>query len=209
MTRQKVMVAATISVCFFVPGTAGADERQAAAQACIAVVMPSVQGAEGSAGEMSTAVRDLFGNYLTGPAMRAIPLDARLPALAAEEARQKECRYLLAVTITQKHHGQGVMGRVIGEAAANAAWRIPGGAGAGAVARSTAASAVQAISTIAQSTHAKDEIQMKFTLTDTSGSSAVVSKTDKARAQTDREDLLTPLVERAAIAIVEAVLGKK
>ncbi len=209
MTWRKVFAAAAMLMLFSVPGMAAAQDPQPAPLACVAIVMPSFEGAEGNATQMATAVRDLFASYLTGPSMRAVALDARLPSQAAEEARQKQCRHLLVVKLTQKHHGRSVLGNAVAQAAGTAAWYIPGGGAAGAVVRGTAAGAAQAVSVIADSTHAKDEVQMQYSLTGSSDGSALLAKTDKAQAHADHEDLLTPLVERAATAIAAAVSGKK
>lgn len=209
MTWQGLFVAATMTMSLSLPGMAAAQERQPASQACIAIVMPSVQGAEGDATRVSTAVRDLFVSYLTGPSMRAMALDARLPSQATEEARQKQCSHMLVVTLIEKHHGRSVMRQAIGQGARTAAWYIPGSGGAGAVVRGTAAGAAEAVSTIASSTRDKDEVQMTYSLKGSSGGSALLAKTDKAQAHAAGEDLLTPLVERAATAIAAAVTGTK
>jgi len=209
MTWRKVFAAAAMVMRFSVPGMAAAQDPQPAPATCIAIVMPSVTGAEGNAMQVATAVRDLFASYLSGPSMRAVALDARLPSQAAEEARQKQCSHLLVVKLTEKHRGRSVLGKAVGQAAGTAAWYIPGGGAAGAVVRGTAAGAAQAVSVIADSTHAKDEIQMQYSVTGPSGGAALLSKADKAQAHADREDLLTPLVERAATAIAAAVSGKK
>src|SRR6478672_4181138 len=62
---------------------------------CVAVTLPSVQGAVGSATEVASAVRDLFCNVLSGPSMHAVPIDSRLAAQAVEEAKQKSCSNVL------------------------------------------------------------------------------------------------------------------
>jgi len=180
-------------------------QEAAAGQTCTAMVLPSVTGAEGSATAMATSVRDLFVSYLTGPTLRSVPLEARLATQAVEEAKQKNCEHVLVVTMTLKRHsgGHNVIGAV-GNAAGTAAWYIPGGGGtAGAVVRGTSASTAAAVSSLASSTRAKDELQIQYTLSTVDGKT-LLTRSDKAKAASDREDLITPLVERAATAIAAA-----
>lgn len=196
MTLQGLLIAGTM----LLPSTAPAAQVPPDGQTCTALVMPSVTGAEGNASQIATTVRDLFASYLTGPSMRAVALDARLPSQAVEEARQKKCDRVLLITLTEKHHGRSVLGQAVGQAAGTAAWYIPGGGVTGAVVRGTTAGVASAVSAIASSTHAKDELEIQYTL-NTVGGQTLLKKSDKAKAKADREDLLTPLVERAAMAI--------
>jgi hypothetical protein len=149
-------------------------------------------------------VRDLFVSYLTGPSIRPLALEARLVSQAVEEARQHACDRLLVVTLTRKHHGGGLMGRALGRAADTASWGIPARGVAGAVARGTTAGVAEAVSALAASTRANDELELHYELRPLEGSS-IVTKTNKARAHDDQEDLLTPLVEQAATAIAAAL----
>lgn len=178
-----------------------AQDAPAASQVCTALVMPSVTGAQGSAVQLATTVRDLFATYLTGPTLRAVELDARLPSQAVQEAQQKQCDRVLLVTIVQKHRGGGsAIGQAVGQAAGTAAWYIPGGGVGAAVARSTGEGVASAVSSIASGTRAKDELQMEYTLKTVAGQT-LLKRSDKAKAQANGEDLITPLVERAAMAI--------
>jgi hypothetical protein len=51
-------------------------------------------------------------------------------------------------------------------------------------------------------------MRLEYTLAPIDAVGRGPTKTEKAKAQVDREDLLTPLVERAANAILAAVTGK-
>ena len=176
---------------------------------CIAIVLPSVQGVEGSATQVAEGLRELLTSYLTGPTLRTITLEARLPSLATEEAKQKGCGHVLTTTFTRKAGGGGGFGRALGRAAGTAAWHMPYGYGAGsAVARGAAVAAAEAVGTVASSTKAKDEMKMDYRLTPLGGSGRPVAKSEKTKAQTDGEDIVTPLVEKAAEGIVTALSRK-
>ncbi len=171
---------------------------------CIAIVLPSVQGVEGSATEIGASVRELFTTFLTGPSLQAVALEARLASQAIEEARQKQCGHVLLVTLTRKRGGggSGLFGKVVGQAGSSAAWGIPGGSVGSAVARGAAVAATQAVSELAASTKAKDDMRLDYKLTSVEGRIELGPRIEKAKAKTDGEDLLTPLVEKAAEAIV-------
>jgi hypothetical protein len=180
-----------------------------AAPACIAIVLPSVQGVEGDATQVASSVRELLASFLTGPSMRAVPLDARLASQAIEEAKQKECGRVLTAALTRKRSsGGGLLGRVVGQAGTTAAWSLPGGGVGAAVVRGAAVAATQTASELASSTKAKDEMRLEYRLSPVSGGATLGPKTESAKAQIDGEDLLTPLVEKVAEAVAAAALRK-
>lgn len=180
------------------------------AVACVAIVLPTVQGVEGSATDAGSGLRDLFMSFLNGPSIKAVALDARLQSQAVEEAKQKQCDQVLIATLTRtRSGGSSKLGQVIGQTAGTAAWQIPyaGGAG-GAAARSAAIAGAQAVSTLAGSTRAKDEMRLDYRVM--AGTAARVAQTsEKAKAKVDGEDLLTPLVQRASETIAAALIAPK
>ena len=189
--------AAALAALLVFPTPIGAQD---AAAPCVAVVLPSVQGVEGSATDVATGLRDLFVSYLNGPALRTVVLEARLPAQAAIEARQKGCERMLLTTMVRKRGGGNKLGGVLGQAAGTAAWHaVPyaGGAGA-AVARGAAVAGAQVVSGLASDTRRKDEIRLTYRIGPPETVAQATPVTEKAKARTDGEDLLTPLVERAA-----------
>jgi len=185
------------------------DGAPQAAPVCIAIVLPSVQGVEGDAGQVASSLRELFTSYLTGPSMRAVPVEARLTSQAIEEAKQKGCGRVLAATLTRKRSsGSGLFGQVVGQAGTTAAWSLPGGGVGAAVARGAAAAATQTASELAFSTKAKDEMRIEYRLAQSDGGATFGPKTETAKAKVDGEDLLTPLVEKVAEAVAAAALRK-
>jgi hypothetical protein len=180
--------------------------KPAPAAACVAIAFPSVQGVDGSATDVGRALRDLFSSYLTGPSIETISLEARLPSQAVDEARQKGCAHVLLPTLTRTRSGGGLLGKVVGQAAGTAAWHVPvGTTAAGSAIRGAAAGGTQAIATTASMTRARDELRLDVRFASPDEVERAAPRTDKARAAVDGEDLLTPLVERAAQAIVTAI----
>jgi len=167
--------------------------------ACLAIMPPVVEGFEAPATQAADATRDLFVSMLAGPSTPVVPLDARLTARATEEARQKGCSQILMTKVVRKRAGGGrLLGRVVGQAGSVAAWSVPG-AGAGvAVTRSAAAASAAAAAELASGTRAKDEMELEYRLTSNDGRVVLKPRKEKLKASSDGEDLLTPLVQRAA-----------
>jgi hypothetical protein len=189
-----------------IPGTVSASTPKKAGSVRIGVVMPKAQMSDGvPALEAAEAVRNTFAGFLNGPSVEVVALSARLPEQALEEARQSQCDYILYSGLTQKKGG-GMFGKVMGNVAGAAGSVIPYGGGAGEVAARTAATtAIYTTAAIAGSIKAKDELTLEYKLQSTGDPATVVSNTTKAKAKTDGEDVVTPLVEKAAQTIVVAV----
>ena len=191
-------------------GVASAQAVAASAEpACIGIVLPAVQGIEGSATDFAVAMRDLLVSYLTGPAVKAVPLDTKLASQAGAEAQQKNCSALLVTTLTRKRGGSGSsFGRIVGQAGSTAAWYAPVGSAGAAAARSAAAGAAHAVSELASGTRAKDEMKLEYQVNGVDGRTRVPKKEEKSKATVDGEDLITPLVGRAAEGIVAGLTRK-
>ncbi|HEY3885464.1 MAG TPA: hypothetical protein VGL62_09675 [Vicinamibacterales bacterium] len=175
---------------------------------CIAVVQPLVTGVEGQADSVATSVRNLFVSFLTGPSMKAVPLEARLASQAAEEARERNCTRVLTMTLEEKHHGNHQKLAGLTHAAGTAAGYMPYSGPAGAVAAGAAIGGSEAVSAVAYQTRSKDEMTLGYSIATADGRTILPRKTDKATAHTDGEDLITPLVAKAADVIAAAV-GKQ
>jgi len=87
---------------------------------------------------------------------------------------------------------------------------IPGGStvGGGAMARSAAMSGVYTVAQMASSIKAKDELILEYKLEATDGAGPSMAKAEKAKARADGEDVLTPLIEKAAEAVAAAAVRK-
>ena len=169
----------------------------------IGLVLPKVQVTAGDVTQTAEAVRNSFASHLSAPNIEVVPLNAA----SASEARQKECDYMLSVSMTVKKGGGGSMfGRTMGNIAGSAAGHIPGGSTAGsAAARSATIAGVYTAATIAGNTKAKDELSLDYRVDRTDSPNTVLADTAKAKAKSDGEDILTPQVEKAAQAILAAV----
>jgi hypothetical protein len=160
MIRSLIPLLVVALAC--VPSAAAAQEPAATPSICIAVMLPHIEGAEGDATALGGPVRDLMASFLRGPSVQVLLLDARLTAHALDESRQKSCSRVLTMTLSRKRRGGGgLLGRIAGQAGYTAAWSIPGGSVASAVVRGATVAATQAVSEVASSTKAKDEMRLE------------------------------------------------
>ncbi|MBA3639203.1 MAG: hypothetical protein M3541_19355 [Acidobacteriota bacterium] len=177
------------------------------AAACVGVMAATVTGVGGNAAESGEALRDLLVSFLSGPSMQPVALESRVRIQAIEEAKQKGCAYVVTTTATMKRGGSGGFGRVLGQAAGNAAWYIPGGSGAAAAGRAVSYGTARALGDMAATTRSKDEMRLEWTVTSlAAGARPGSPRSEKLKASADGEDLLSPLVQRAAESIVETVM---
>ena len=193
------------------PSIPGATSPKKAGAIRIGMIMPKVQMTAGDTGRAAEALRTSFANYLNSPTIEVVSLESRLPSLAMNEARQNQCDYVLFVSMVQKKGGGGggMFGRALGGFAGAAAGHIPGGGNAGTgAARSVAITGVYTSAHIAASIKAKDEVGLEHKLEPTDAARQGVSATNKAKANRDGEDVVTPLIEKAAENVVAAVTKK-
>jgi hypothetical protein len=183
--------------------------QEAKQPSCIAVLAPALEGVPGNAADAANGVRDLITSYLQGPSMKAIALETRLQSLAVEEAKQKGCGSLLIATVRRKSSSHSLL-KALGQAANTSSYSLPYGGGSvgSTVARAGTTAGLQAASSMAQSTKAKDELSLEYRLQSPDGKVQLGPETEKRTAKTDGEDLLTPAVLRAAETIVNHASGK-
>lgn len=194
-------------ILMLLPYTAAAAlERADTTRICLAPA--TVEASTGDATSVVNAVRETLTSFLTGPTLAVQPLTSRLSSQVRTEAKQANCRYLLLTTVKQQHKsGSHILGRAAGEAVHEGAWRAAGSVGstAASVAASAAAGAASgAVWDMSSSVKAHDELTLTYRL-EGAGGEVLAEKTEKQKASSDGEDLLTPLAQRAAEAVAAAV----
>ena len=211
MARLTVPGSGSVLACLAFASlvTAPLAAQGAAAKSTICLAPASVQMASGNAVDGSTAVRETFVSYLTGPTLAVTPLNARLASQAREEAKQASCKYVVytSMKLERGKSGGRLLGKMIGGAVETSAWELRGAASspAGRIAAGAAASAaVEAARGLATNVKTKDELTLDWRL-ETMDGGVVAKNSTKAKASSDGQDLLTPMVERAAETIASAV----
>ncbi|MCP9495267.1 MAG: DUF4412 domain-containing protein [Pyrinomonadaceae bacterium MAG19_C2-C3] len=162
------------------------------------------------AGALSAAVRNTMVNFLAGPAVEIVQLDARLPVQIEAEAKQKECDFVLYTTAAHKKGKSGGFGGFLKAATPIADVASLGGYGSttGAVAASVTTTAIYTAANVSSSVKAKDELTLDYKLNNASGS-PVIANTLKAKAKSDGDDLISNLVEQAAGAVLTQATKKQ
>jgi hypothetical protein len=184
---------------------ATAQDKPAGVKICIG---PTTVESAPNNSAVSTAVRETFSSFLTGPGLSAAPLESRLVSQARMEVKTANCAYLLLNTVKHVHKsGGGLLGRVVGSAAQQTAYSV--GTSVTSTAGRIAVNAASNVATAAASEYASGtKTQDVFSLTtrfERADGSVVFEKTDQRKAMSDGEDLLTPLVQQHAEQIAVAV----
>jgi hypothetical protein len=190
---------------------AGADAQTAApaspslTRICLA---PAAVEAAPNGVDPMTAVRETFTSFLTGPSLAVTSLEARLVSQVRQEAKLAGCPFLLLPTIKhqRKTGGGGLLGKVASGAVQQGSWSVTGSTSSTVgrvVAGAAAGAATSAAYDYASSSRVKDELTLSYRLESAAGA-VLVEKSEKRKAKSDGEDLLTPLVQRAAEAIATA-----
>ena len=203
ITSRTALATLAIVTCAIEASAQGAAEKTTV---CLAPA--TVQMASGSSADGSNAVRESFASYLNGPTLAVAPLNAKLASQAREEAKQASCRYVVYSSMKlERGKSGGFLGKMIGGAVESSAWELRGAATSTAgrvVANAAATAAVEAARGLATNVKTKDELTLDWRLEN--GDGGVVAKNNaKAKASSDGQDLLTPMVERAAETIAAAV----
>jgi hypothetical protein len=153
-----------------------------------------------NATELAGAIQNTLAQYMKGTKIEIVPIEARLQSAIDAEAKEKECDYVLYATVSHKKGGGGFgFGKALGAVVAQTgggSWGNTAGNVAGQVA---ATSVVAATSNIKP----KDELTLDIKLQN--GATATLTKQFKAKAKSAGEDIISPVVEQAAQAIVETV----
>lgn len=181
----------------------------------IGIVAPKTQikqSDEAAAQEVSEPIRQLLISYLNGPTIETISIEARTPAQISVEAGQKSCDFVLYSSVTQKQK-TSIFGNLIKIAVPVLASSIPGAEGDAQSSNMIDGAAQQSAQTmanaVANSVKAKDVFTLSVVLSPIGGTtSPVLNKAFKGKANSDSQDVLSPLVEQAAAVVAEAITSK-
>lgn len=203
---------ALLTLCLALSLTAFAQaENNEKSDSTIRIAMTGIKtGAvgEGMNGqELAGAIQSTLSEYLKGSKVELVPLESKLASAMEAEAKEKNCAFVLYTTISHKKGGSGGFGMLKTLAPAlSMVVPVVGMAGgmAGAVAGSAASSAVYTAAGATSNVKPKDELTLDIKLQN--GSTVALSKQYKAKAKSGGEDLISPMIEQAAQAIIDSVV---
>ena len=161
--------------------------------------------------QFGLGIQNSLGEYLKSPDVEIVVLEAKLPSAIEAEAKEKAIDYLIFATVAHKKGGGG-FGKMFGTVAPMIGQVVPmaGAAGgvAGAIAGQVASTAIITAATMSQNVKAKDSIELNVSMQKASDKSNVLTKQFKGKANSDGEDVITPLIEQTAQIIIDAATGK-
>ena len=171
-------------------------------------------------GDYASAIRNSIVLLMSGPAVDIIPLDSRLSMQLQAEAAQKQCDYILHSSVMVKQNRGGGFGKMM-KMAGPAAGMIGmtggmGGAMAGQAAGMAAMAAAQsaqdqAINQLAGfngQIKSKDDVTVGYRLQSTGQDKPKLQNSLNAKAKSDGEDVMTPLLLKAAEEVLTEVSKK-
>jgi hypothetical protein len=150
-----------------------------------------------NASQLALAVRNTLLQQLKGTNVEAVPIDATGAAVQAE-AQQKECDYVVFASVSHKKGGGG-FGSMLGSVSSVAS-SVGYGHGTAAAVATTATTAV-----VAESIKAKDEMTLDVRLERPGSTTPSFAQQFKGKAKSAGEDIISPLVQQAAQAAIQAV----
>lgn len=156
--------------------------------------------------ELAGAIQTTLSEYLKGSKVELVPLESKLASAMETEAKEKNCAFVLYATVSHKKGGGGGFGMLKTLAPVlSTVVPVVGMAGgmAGAIAGSAASSAVYTAAGATSNVKAKDELTLDIKLQN--GAAVALTKQYKAKAKSGGEDLISPMIEQAAQAIVDSV----
>ncbi|MDQ3801942.1 MAG: hypothetical protein M3384_21165 [Acidobacteriota bacterium] len=161
--------------------------------------------------QFGAAIQNSLGEYLKTPEIEIVPIEAKLSSAIEAELKEKAIDYVVSATVGHKKGGGGFGGMfgtiapVLGQVAPMAGI---GGSVAGQIAGSVATTAIMTAATMSQNVKAKDSVELNVSMQKTADKSTVLTKQFKAKAKSNGEDIITPLIEQSAQAIVDTATGK-
>jgi len=196
----------------------------------VGVALPRAQLGQGNGASADVAepVRQALMSYLKGPMIEVIALEARIPQQIAAEASEKGCAFVLYTDIAQTPKGGGL--KMLKKLAPLAGMVPMMGGGMGDIGKQMAMSAVaqgvmqtqiasaqedamaNAMAAIngAQKTNVKagDSLALQYQLVRVGEEQPVKAEKIQAKAKTNGEDVLSPMIEAVAVAVVGSVTAK-
>lgn len=157
-----------------------------------------------NANELTTAIQNSLGEYLKGTEVEIVALEAKLASAMEAEAKQKDCDLILFANVSHKKGGGGGFGmfsKVIAPAIGRTGIGHTGSV-VGNAAGQVATQAIISAGEVSANVKSKDEITLEVKLNRVAGN-AVLTTQYKGKAKSDGEDIISPIIEQLAQAIVD------
>lgn len=168
----------------------------------VGVVTPKAQMGQSFAGvEVAEPVRAILLQQLNAPAVEVTAINATVQSQIDQEAREKECDFILYSNLWHKEGGGGGIGGLLKKAR-------PLGIGGTSVTSTSGTTGGGSAAGVSGNIKAKDEVTIAYKLVSVAGSSPTLTDTFKAKAKSDREDLISSLITQLTAAVLDAVIRR-
>ena len=186
------------------PATVGA-KKAGVVRIGLASVKVGAVGEHLTAADLAAAIQNTLGEYLKGTKIEVVQLEAKLSSAVESEAKEKECDYILNASVSHKKGGGGfgMLGSMVAQSVSSVGYGT--GSRVGSVAGQVAAHSIITASAMSANVKSKDEITLDVKMNTPGNSAAVLTKQAKAKAKSNGEDIITPVVEQIAQAIFNTV----
>ena len=168
----------------------------------VATVKAGNVGEAMNAGELAMAVQNVLIQSLKATSVEVVAIQATGAAIQAE-AQQKDCDFVVYTNVSHKKGGGG-FGSLMSGSVASVASSVGYGGGTAAVVATNAVVAA----TVSQNIKAKDELTMDLRVERPGSTTPSFAQQYKGKAKSGGEDIITPLIQKAAQEMVEVVTKK-
>jgi hypothetical protein len=185
---------------------------------CIAPPRAQLGQGNNAAVDVSEPVRNTLGQYMAGPSIQLVRLDARIQIQIVAEAVEKNCSYILQTSVVQKKKATSMFKKLAPLAGALPMLGGMGGNMGGMVATQVASSAITAgaqqdyaaAMSGAQQSNVKagDTVTVEYTFAKIGAAEAPKPVALQAKAKQDGEDVIGPMLEQVATAVLTIALAK-
>lgn len=160
-----------------------------------------------NAAELATAIQNSLIEYLKVPGLEVVTIDAKLSSAITAEAKEKQCDYIILANASHKKGGGGGFGGMFGKVIAPAIGQTGighTGSVAGNIAGQVATTAIVSAGSMSANVKSKDQISLDIVLQTIDGKAALTKKLS-GKAKSDGDDIISPMIEQAAEAIVQTI----
>jgi curli biogenesis system outer membrane secretion channel CsgG len=196
------------------PGTSLGPKKPGVVR--LGVVIPQAQMGEPDSASSGVAesVRTLIIQSLAGAAVEVTPVGGSLSAEIDAQAKEKSCDYILYSSLSQKKSGgMGFLNKAMPAANFIPTVAVMKGAssalGSAMSAAANAQAAQVAASSAAGTVKAKNDVAFEYKLMAVNNTTPLLASAVKAKAKTDGDDVISPLIQQAAASIVAELTKKK
>ncbi len=155
-----------------------------------------------TAADLAAAIQNTLREDLKGTRVDVVFLESKLVSAQGEEAKQKECDFVVSLTASHKKGGGFGFGKMLGQVVSQTGFGATGSVVGNAVV-GVAATAIVSAANLSRRVKSKDELTLDLTIQPISGDAASVTRQYKARAKADGDDIVSALLEQ----IAKTVLG--